>query len=360
MATINFGSRVSLKEAAALIAAVGTTNPILLRGPKGIGKSSILKMLPEYLGGGYEYCYFDMCNKSEGDTALPAADHEAQVMRFFVTAALKLHLGKPVVIMLDEFGKAPRSIQNMVHTLLEVDNKRIGDRDLNPGSIVILSTNLADEGLGDNIAGHTLNRITEVEVRQPSAEEWLEWAVENGIHPALMAWVKQTPQVLSSWRDDDFDQDNPYVDNPRKIQGKVVTPRSLELASNILWGRDKSGMTPNVLLAALIGTVGEAAARDLESYLVFQDQLPSREIILKSPATAPIPASAGAIITLLFNLERAVDADTIGPIMEYISRMEAEHQAVFCVTLARSKTKQSIAFRSKEFTKWAADNADIL
>lgn len=360
MAAINFGSRVSLKEAAALIAAVGTTNPILLRGPKGIGKSGILKMLPEYLGPGYEYCYFDMCNKSEGDTALPAADHERKVMEFFVAAGLKLHLGKPVVIMLDEFGKAPRSIQNMVHTLLEVDNKRIGDRELNPNSIVILSTNLADEGLGDNIAGHTLNRITEIEVRQPTTDEWLEWAVENGIHPALMAWVKQTPQVLASWRDDDFDQDNPYVDNPRKMQGKVVTPRSLELMSNILWGREKPGMTPNVLLSALIGTGGEAAARDLESYIVFQDQLPSRELIIKSPATAPIPTSAGAIITLLFNLERAVDNDTITPIMEYVSRMETEYQAIFCVTLARSKSKQAVAFRSKAFRDWATLNADIL
>lgn len=360
MSVINFGSRVSLKEAAALVAAIGTTNPILLRGPKGIGKSSILKMLPEYLGPDYEYCYFDMCNKSEGDTALPAADHEAQVMRFFVTAALKLHLGKPVVIMLDEFGKAPRSIQNMVHTLLEVDNKRIGDRDLNPGSIVLLSTNLADEGLGDNIAGHTLNRITEIEVRQPTPEEWLEWGVTNNIHPALLAWVKQTPQVLASWRDDDFDQDNPYVDNPRKAQGKVVTPRSLELASNVLWGRGKTGVTENVLLAALIGTVGEAAARDLQSYIAFQDQLPSREIILKSPDTAPIPTSAGAIITLLFNLERAVDNETITPIMKYINRLDAEHQAIFCITLARSKTKQTVAFRSPAFTTWAAENADIL
>lgn len=360
MSLINFGSRVSLREAAALVAAIGTTNPILLRGPKGIGKSSILKMLPEFLGEGYEYAYFDMCNKSEGDTALPAADHERKVMEFFVNAGLKFHLGKPVVIMLDEFGKAPRSIQNMVHTLLEVDNKRIGDRELPAGSIVMLSSNLADEGLGDNFAGHTLNRITEIEVRQPTPEEWLEWGVANNIHPALLAWVKQTPQVLASWRDDDFDTENPYVDNPRKAQGKVVTPRSLELASNILWGRDKPGVTENVLLAALIGTVGEAAARDLQSYIAFQDQLPSRELILKSPETAPIPASAGAVMTLLFNLERAVDTETITPIMKYIDRLDAEHQAVFCVTLARSKTKQSVAFRSSAFSAWAAANADIL
>lgn len=360
MNTINFGSRVSLSESAALIAACGATNNILLRGPKGIGKSSILKMLPEYLGDDYEYVYFDMTAKAEGDTAIPFPDKEAGVMRFFTNEALKLHTGKPVVVMLDELSKAPRSIQNMVLPMLE-NPRRLADKALPDGSIVIITGNLTEEGLGDMFAGHTLNRMTVVEVRQPTVREWLEWGVANDIHPALLAWVNQTPQVLASWRDDDFDQDNPYVDNPKRVSvGQVVTPRSLEKASNILWGRDKPGMTENVLLAALIGTVGEAAARDLQAYIAFQDQLPSRELILKSPETAPIPASAGAIITLLFNLERAVDTDTLTPIMKYINRLDAEHQAIFCVTLARSKTKQSIAFKSAAFTQWAAANADIL
>jgi hypothetical protein len=116
----------------------------------------------------------------------------------------------------------------------------------------------------------------------------------------------------------------------------------------------------DTLLAALIGTVGEAAARDLQSYLAFNDQLPSRELILTSPATAPIPESVGAIITLLFNLERVVDKDTIDPIMTYVNRMDAEHQAMFCITLARSPSKQTIAFRNKSFTTWAQTNQDIL
>ncbi|MGL5173747.1 MAG: hypothetical protein ACRC75_07825, partial [Olsenella sp.] len=101
MSTVDFTNRLSLREAAELIAAIGTTNTILLKGEKGIGKSSIMKMLPEYLGPEYEYAYFDMGNKSEGDTAIPFPDRERKVMEFFINTALKLHTGKPVVIMLD-------------------------------------------------------------------------------------------------------------------------------------------------------------------------------------------------------------------------------------------------------------------
>jgi hypothetical protein len=315
-------------------------------------------MLREYLGDEYEYACFDMTAKAEGDTAIPFPDKEAGVMRFFTNEALKLTTGKPVVIILDELAKAPRSIQNMVLPMLE-NPRRVADKLMPAGSMAIVTCNLSEEGLGDTFLAHTMNRMTVVEVRQPSVEEWLVWGAANGIHPVVLAWVNQTPTALASFRDDDFDPSNPYVDNPKRVQvGQVVTPRSLEKASHIVWQREK--FTENMLLAGLIGTIGEPAARDMQHFIAFQDELPARELILKAPDTAPVPTSVGAIITLLFNLERAVEADTISAIMKYVSRMEAEHQAVFCTSLARSKTKQTIAFRNGDFTKWAAENADIL
>lgn len=358
MQTIDFTNRVSLQEAAQLIAAIGTTNTVLLKGEKGIGKSALIKMLPEYLGPGYEYAYFDMGNKSEGDTAIPFPDRERKVMEFFINTALKLHTGKPVVIMLDEFGKAPRSIQNMMHTLLEVDNKRIQDTFLPEGSIVFLTTNLSEEGLGDTLLDHSIDRLTVVEVRKSNADEWKPWAAENGIHPALIAWVDQTPTVLASFRDDDFDADNPYVYNPKRMQGKFITPRSLELASNVMWKRDK--ISQNALTCALVGTIGAAGANDIASFLAYQDEIPTRESIITKPESAAIPTSTGALVTLLFNLERATDNETITPIMKYVKRLDEEYQAVFCTALARSKSKQKIAFTNKAFTDWARENQDIL
>jgi hypothetical protein len=200
--------------------------------------------------------------------------------------------------------------------------------------------------------------IAVVEVRKANANEWLPWAAENEVHPALMAWVDQTPTVLSSFRDDDFDIDNPYVYNPKRVQGKFITPRSLELGSNVIWAKDK--ISQNALTCALVGTIGSAGANDIASFLAYQDEIPTRESIINTPDTAAIPTSAGAIITLLFNLERAVDGDTLAPIMKYVTRLDAEKQAVFCTALARSKSKQTIAFRNKAFTDWARENQDIL
>ncbi len=362
MNTINFGSRVSLKEAAQLIASIGTTNRVMLRGEKGIGKSSIMKMLRDMLPSEYAFAYIDCSGKDLGDVGLPSPNRELRITEFFTNAEFRLTEGKPVVMMLDEFSKATRVAQNMLHPLFEVHNPRIGNAPLPEvnglKSIVFATGNLGEEGIGDNLADHTLDRLTTVEVRKPSVREWLEWGVQNNIHPALLAWVDQTPTVLASFRDEDFDAGNPYVYNPKRAQGKFITPRSLELASNIIWQRENN--SENAVTCALVGTIGAAGANDIASYIAFQDQLPPRDLILKSPDTAPIPTSVAAIITLLFNLERIVDEDTITPVMAYISRLEAEHQGVFCSALARNPVKQKIAFRSAAFTKWASDNADIL
>ena len=45
--------------------------------------------------------------------------------------------------------------------------------------------------------------------------------------------------MLASFRDPDADSDNPFIFNPRKVQGKYVTPRGLELTSNLLWVREQ-------------------------------------------------------------------------------------------------------------------------
>jgi hypothetical protein len=173
-----------------------------------------------------------------------------------------------------------------------------------------------------------------------------------------MAWVNETTQVLASFRDEGFDEDNAYVLNPKKVQRAVVTPRSLEKASFITRGRD--GFSRDALIAALAGTIGEPAARGLTNFIEYQDQLPSREVILKSPETAPVPDNTAVIITLVFNLLSIVARDTITPLMKYVRRLPAEQQGVFCVNLARNPNKSPIAFTNAEFTRWAQENQDIL
>lgn len=355
MTTVSFGTTVSLTEAASLVMSCPNLN-FMLRGEPGIGKSSIMAAFERHFGDAYAYAYFDCAQKDLGDIAMPSINREEKITEYFPNAVLQLQTGKPVVIMLDEFTKAPQPVQNMLHPLLE-NNPRLGDKAPPPGSIVVLTGNMASDGVGDNIKAHTLNRVTTITVRKPTADEWLAWAVNADIDPVVMAWVNQFPHALASYLDGDQDS-NPYIFNPKKLQGAFVSPRSLHRVSHLLKSRERN--TSNAVLAAMIGTIGEAGARDLHAFVDYQDQLPSWESIINNPKTARLPDSPGACAVLVFGGISRIDKQSITPFMEYVERMEPEWQAVFAVNVAKNPAKQSIAFTSKVFRDWCQHNVDIL
>jgi hypothetical protein len=355
MSAINFGTSVSLKEAAQLI----VSNPdirFMLRGEPGIGKSSlevmIKRLLPHYL-----FSYIDAQCMDLGDIAMPVMDHEAKVTRYYPNARFGMHLGQPVCIMIDEFAKGMQPVQNMLHPLLERTHPRLGDMPSPKGTIVFLTSNLSSDGVGDNIKAHTKNRVTTLHVRKPDAEEWMEWAVQNDIDPSVIVWVKNYPHALASYLDGDQGE-NPYIFQPKKMQEAFVSPRSLAAASHIVANRKH--YNESSLVAALAGTIGEAAARDMQASIAYQDQLPPWKTIVEDPKNAPVPDSAGACAVLVFGAVSRVDKQSLPGFMEYLKRMDTEWQAVFAVSLAKHPGKSALAFGNKEFASWVASNQDVL
>jgi hypothetical protein len=62
---------------------------------------------------------------------------------------------------------------------------------------------------------------------------------------------------------------------------------------------------------------------------------------------------------LVFGAVQRVCANTITAFMEYVSRMDPQWQATFCLTLSKSE-KQGVGFRSEAYKKWILDNHDLL
>ncbi len=351
---IKFGKTVTLTEAEALITSV-TTNRFHLMGEPGIGKSSMLERIAARVG--MEYAYIDVPNLDLGDIAMPVVDHATKTTRYYPNARFKLEHGKPVVIMLDEYSKGADPVKNMLHPLFEVVNPRLGDVSVPAGSIVFSTGNLSSDGVGDGMKAHTKARLTKLVVRKPAAEEWLAWAVPKGIAPEVCAWVDRYPHTLASYLDGG-QGDNPYIFNPRAVQDSFVCPRTLELASNIV--NSRSNFPSDALIAALTGVIGEAGARDMQAFIAYSDQLPSKAEIIADPKNAPVPTQPGACAVVVYSLISAAEKDNFSKFMEYIKRFSAEWQATFAINIAKNVSKQSIAFGNKDFSKWVADNQDLL
>lgn len=352
---INFGKELTIEQAVRLTLAV-PENIMCWIGEPGIGKSSAMGIFEEILGDAYNYAYIDCANLDLGDVAIPVPDIKAGTTRYLPNSRFKLHENKPVVIMLDEYSKAMKPVQNMLHPLFEVRNPRLGDVPLPEGSIVFITGNHAGDGVGDSLLGHTLGRITKITIGK-FMDPWMQWAGNNGVDSVVMAWVHQYPHCFASYRDGGQD-DNPYPYNPRKMQQAYVSPRSLVRASNIIKRRDK--FDTDTLIAALSGTIGEAAARDMQAFIEFQDQLPKREEIMKDPMGVKIPKDPGACSVMVYNMIQSVDKDSINAFMDFMERMEPEWQSTFCISIAKSTKKQGLAFSAKKFAVWVSKNEDIL
>lgn len=357
MSVINFGQSVTLQEFAHGIGTVGNDVTIIGQGEPGIGKSSMLKVLAQTYPD-YEIAYIDCTLLDLGDFALPYTEipttntaQDMKITRFAPNARFKFHSDKPVIIMLDEIGKAMKAVKNVLLTLML--EHRIGDNYAPKGSIVFGTTNLLSDGVGDMLEAHARNRVALVTVRKPDADEWIEWALKNDIAPEVVAWVKQFPHALSSYTDGS-QKDNPYIFNPTRAgMGAVVTPRSLEKASHIAKKRAELGDALTISL--LTGTIGESASRDMQAFFTVVDKLPTWESVISNPSSAKLPDDTVAKCILVFSAIARVEKDTLSKWLTYSKRMDMEWQALFATSVMKSN-KQSFCVMNSDFKDWALKN----
>lgn len=353
MAEVTLGTTVSLAEATDMVEHVGKNVSFIFKGEMGIGKSAILQTLSARMGDKYRYVYAETQTFDVGDVSgVPFTElvNGVKVTRFAPNILTGIHSATPVVFMADEIGKASRPVQNSMLRLFQ--SHKIGEYTMPEGSIVFGTTNLAVEGLSDHVQQHAQNRVSMVEIAKPTAQEWLPWGMSNNIHPIVLAWVKKFPHCLASYRDGDG---NPYISYPSKTEGAFVSPRSLENASHMLWGRGK--LTDNAVAAGLRGCVGAAAAADLVTFAQTFDRMPSWEATIADPDGCKVPSAQdfAANYVTVFSAIQLVGKDTFTPFMKYLKRLPKEYQAVFALNVQASP-KRGIAQTNRAFIVWATEN----
>ena len=345
---------LSLDQITTSLLSGGRHRTILVQGHMGTGKSSLLKTLKQELPN-HTACYFDCTTKDLGDITIPqlqTADEQGYV-RYVTNEELGMHLNKPIILMIDEYGKANPAVKNaLLRTMLE---RKMGSYELHPDSIVFATTNLGAEGVGDVLPPHARNRMTIITSRKPNNMEWIEWGINNEIDHTLLGWCKDNPQLFHSFEDVKDPEANPYIFHPKAARTSFVTPRSLEAASD--WLKVRGAMDDQTLTATLMGTVGERAAMDLMAFVKLSDQLPSLESIKKDPMQAKVPDSDAAVCMVVYRTLATIERDWMDAWMDYMGRLDKEAQGLFANGVRNPKYgKQAIVMTNKKFTAWAMQN----
>ena len=340
---------LTLNETSDLIAAVGHKHTVLVQGELGIGKSSMLKTLQSKFPD-HHVAYFDLTTKDVGDFMIPAVTDG--IAEFLPNAEFGIHTGKPVILMLDELGKASKSVMNAcLRVMLE---RSVGTRPLPDGSIVFATTNLAQEGLGDSVPAHAKNRIIQVQVRKPNSEEWIAWAIPNNVDPVVLATVNEFPQMLCSYTEYETPDQNHYINDPRAQRAAFVTPRSLYAASNII--KSTRHLPETVLFSALCGTIGAPASADMLAVLRLDVELPSWKDICDKPTEAVTPKNGAAIAMMIYRALVRVDEESFDAWLKYLNRLPREAQALFArQIMSPTAGKLKLASTNRSFVTLASE-----
>lgn len=360
---VNFNNTASYMYAQDLdncvnsISLLGNKPTFILEGDIGNGKSATLKTLGEKHQK-HRTFYCDATTKDVGDLMLPKfveLDRDGQFVRFVANEELGLHIDGPVIIMVDEFGKANKSVQNALLCLMY--ERKMGGYELHPESIVYGTTNLGAEGVGDLLPPHARNRFCIITVKKWENIQWMEWAINNDIDPQIILFAKEHPELFHSFTDYENPDDNEYIYHPKVQRRAFVTPRSLENASHILKVRDQLG--PDVTVANLIGCIGERAATDLKAQFSLSDQLVSLDEIKDNPKTAKVPTSAAAVCLLMYRTLSNIDRSWMDAWMDYMDRLPAEAHGMFVNGVYADKfdkKRQQAVVTNKKFTDFTMAN----
>lgn len=335
----------------------GNKRTILIQGHMGTGKSSLLKTLAAELPN-HTPCYFDCTTKDLGDISIPklatlSDDVGSDYVSYATNEELGVHLNKPIILMVDEYGKANPAVKNsMLRLMLE---RKIGAYELHPDSVVFATTNLGAEGVGDLLPPHARNRMTVITARKPDHMEWIEWGINNGVDHTLLGWCKDNPHLFHGFEDVKDPDDNPYIYHPKQQRAAFVTPRSLEAASD--WLKVRDSFDDQTLVGLLMGTIGDRGAMDLMAFVKLADQLPSMESIKQDPKNAKVPDSASAICMVVYRTLASLDKDWVDAWMDYMVRLDKEAQGMFANGVRAPKyAKQAMVMTNKKFTQWAMNN----
>ena len=325
----------------------------IVQSEAGCGKTSLLKMIEEDLGDGYDYIYVDCPVKDYSDICMTIPNHETKALTPYTGSLFKLDSDKPKVILLDEFMKSPKMLQ-VIFTRLMLE-RYIGDTPLPDGSIVFGTSNNQSDGLGDTMLAHAGNRVCILQMKKPDSDEWLQWANNNGVNSYVKAFVSMYPDCLASYLDEG-QKENPYIFNPKRAELSFVSPRSLEKSSIIVDNRELLG--DNATMSALAGTIGKSASAQFIAMLQLGDKLPKFEDVLKKPEEVPIPEEVSAQLILMFQAtDKIKTQEDCTNFMKFVQRIpQLETQAVFFSMVLKNDKTKMIACRNKTITDWATAN----
>jgi MoxR-like ATPase len=239
------------------------------------------------------------------------------------------------ILFLDELNAAPAMVQASCYQLIL--DRKLGEYVLPDGWAIVAAGNRdSDRAVTTRMPTPLRNRFVHLEF-DVDLQEWCEWAIQTGVRPEVIAFLRFRPVLLSA-----FDRD----------ANAFPSPRSWEFVSRIL---DSLSQQPDPAMQheLIAGAVGAGAATEFSGFLRILRELPDVDTILLNPQRAPVPEDASAQYAVASALARCASDSNFDRICTYLARLPTEFR-VLCV---RNATLRAPTVRSTgAYVKFAVEH----
>lgn len=238
-------------------------------------------------------------------------------------------------LLLEELSDAPVPMQNALCGVIY--DRRAGDLQLSDELFIIATGNRTEDKSGANrITSKLAGRTRRFEFTE-NVDDWTEWALDSGIDPVLVQFLRFRPGLLS-----EFDPNRFANPTPRTWEKAALIPESLP---------------EQLFFDNVAGDVGEGAAAEYIGFRKIYQGLPNIDTLLLDPKGADVPTDPATKYALCGALARKTSKDNFDRVAVYLGRMEPE----FNVMAVRDAIKLSPGVKfSRAFAEWASKHASVL
>jgi len=319
-----------------LLGALDLNVNVLIPGPPGCGKSSVIEQVAHEWKDGVPIHMFHLVTSDPIDAkGMPTEVDDVltgnkmwdfrpfgELMRIIDSRdpIIQGHCDGPCIAFLDDFGTAQKSVQAAWMQIILA--RRLGQVRIHPEVRFVMATNRtgdksgADQGVLETIKGRSL-----VLPMDANVQTWARWAISNPLpngnpHPAEVVafarWVDSKSEPLFEFK--------PTKD----AELNSCTPRNLSRMAEFvdLWG-DKCP------LVAINGCVGPHIGTKFLAFLKTFKQLPKLEAVVKDPTGTKVPSDLNLQYPMITYLSGKATNKNFEEITQYVLRFPPEFRVMF-------------------------------
>ena len=271
--------------------------PVMIWGPPGVGKSTIVKSLAREMGVGFVDVRLAQM-ESIDIRGLPVPDKEAHCVQWLPSSIFPRDNSKGGIIFLDELSAAPKDVQVASYELIL--DRQLGGGDIYkvPGTWVIVAAGnrSCDRAVSTTMSSALANRMLHLEV-EANAEDWVAWAVTHDIYPSVIGFIQFKPKLLLDVEDQNLERGFP-------------TPRAWERVSEMC----KILKNETLLRKAVYGLVGVPAGQQFMEFHKMASEMESvLDMMLDEKKKVVIPTrddlKYAMTSAMVYHLWRGKDAE---------------------------------------------------